>query len=396
METKPYSLQAPEQIAKEYGGNKQAIAQAAQQGIVDPTAAILAGMFIDRMRNAAAMEQAPMQTVAQDVMAPPQPQMPQMPQAPQMPPQMGVPSQPSMGLPDIPIPENMYEPSYAGGGIIAFDAGGAVDPALDPMAEMIKKMQGFYNIPLSDAELAYQERLKSAPERAKSAKERSLNEFMVDMGFRMAGSKAPTFLQAAGESGAAASPTLFGGAKEAKEIEEAGLKGMADIGRAERTQKISGITSGIQEYGREQDRLSRERQADLDRQNRLNIADIPSKELQVAAELRKNNPGMSYLESIDQAAKALSPKDTYNATRTAVSAAAKDANAEFNMRATFDPKLQADIKAAAQGDQAAAQRVKNVRDGIDKEIFKRYQVEGVDLSGGKMGNTRPNDPLGIR
>lgn len=120
METKPYSLQAPEQIAKEYGGNKRAIAQAAQQGLLDPTAAILAGMFIDRIRNAASTEQAPTQTVAQDVMAPPQ-----MPQG-QMPPQMGVPSQPPMGLPDIPIPENMYEPSYAGGGIVAFAKGDEV------------------------------------------------------------------------------------------------------------------------------------------------------------------------------------------------------------------------------------------------------------------------------
>ena len=53
METKPFTMQSPEQIAKDYAGNKQKIAEAMQMGIVDPTAGTLAGMFIDRMRSAA-------------------------------------------------------------------------------------------------------------------------------------------------------------------------------------------------------------------------------------------------------------------------------------------------------------------------------------------------------
>ena len=65
---KPFSIQSPEQIAKEYGGNKQKIAAAMQTGIVDPTAGVLAGMFIDRMRSAQMQEQAPKPTVAQQVM----------------------------------------------------------------------------------------------------------------------------------------------------------------------------------------------------------------------------------------------------------------------------------------------------------------------------------------
>lgn len=73
MESKPYSIQSPEQIAKDYGGNKQKIAEAMQMGVVDPTAGTLAGMFIDRMRSAAQAEQAPQQTVAQKVFAPPAP-----------------------------------------------------------------------------------------------------------------------------------------------------------------------------------------------------------------------------------------------------------------------------------------------------------------------------------
>lgn len=176
METKPYNLQSPEQIAKDYGGNKQKIAEAMQMGIIDPTAGTMAGMFIDRMRSAAQMEAAPQQSVAQQVFAPPAPpQMPMgappappaglgaTPEAAAMPPMgaappMGMPTpqgeMPMMamggmvppyasggGLSDMPLPDGMFdEPSnggfgdgYAGGGIVAFLEGGPVkDKDKDP------------------------------------------------------------------------------------------------------------------------------------------------------------------------------------------------------------------------------------------------------------------------
>ena len=162
METKPFSLQAPESIAKDYGGNKQKIAQASQMGLVDPTAAVLAGMFIDRMRAAQAQEQAPPQTVAQQVFAPPAPQMP--PSAPPPPPMggpggpppmpgdpgdPGMPPPPQMnapqgmaegGLAALPIPDAMFdEPvdaqSFGGGGIVSFADGGMYEgfDDVDPM-----------------------------------------------------------------------------------------------------------------------------------------------------------------------------------------------------------------------------------------------------------------------
>lgn len=128
-QTKPYSLQSPEAIAKEYGGNKQKIAKAAQMGILDPTAAVVAGMFIDRMRSAASQEVAPQQTVAQEVMAPVAPGIAGLPAAQAM--QQPAP-QPQMdqategGLESLSVPESMYD--YAGGGIVAFANGGYNDP----------------------------------------------------------------------------------------------------------------------------------------------------------------------------------------------------------------------------------------------------------------------------
>lgn len=144
METKAYGIQSPESLAKEYGGNKQKIAKAVQLGILDPTAAVLAGMFIDRVRNAAQEEQGPQTTVAQQVLggqppAPPQGPPPGPPQAglqAAAPPpmrmayggQVGVSNnqvpEPAMerGLDGIPIPDNMFD--YADGGMVAFGSGG--------------------------------------------------------------------------------------------------------------------------------------------------------------------------------------------------------------------------------------------------------------------------------
>jgi hypothetical protein len=133
-----YELQSPKDIAMEYGGNKQKIAQATQMGLIDPTSAVLAGMFIDRMRSAQQEEMAPNQTVAQQVLAP---QMgaglgatPQAAMAPQMPQQMPT----DAGVAALPVPDEMVPSEYAGGGIIAFANGGETDPIFG----MGQNMQG--------------------------------------------------------------------------------------------------------------------------------------------------------------------------------------------------------------------------------------------------------------
>lgn len=127
----PYSVQSPEDIAKEYGGNKQKIMAAAQAGVVDPTAAVMAGMFIDRMRSAAQQEAAGTPTtVAQDTFAPPAPPMGGLgamaPQgAPQMPPQMP-PAQP--GMPEGGIGQLDFAPAQmAAGGIVGYAEGDKIE-----------------------------------------------------------------------------------------------------------------------------------------------------------------------------------------------------------------------------------------------------------------------------
>jgi hypothetical protein len=197
METKPYNLQSPEQIAKDYGGNKQKIAEAMQMGIIDPTAGTMAGMFIDRMRSAAQTEAAPQQTVAQQVFAPPAPVAPglgampqggmqppapaglgatpeaammaeQMP-APEMPmgempaPEMAMEEAPmgmamggmvppymaGSGLSDLPLPDDMFDENrnggfndgYAGGGLVAFANGGSASGGFgDFIEQTVRKL----------------------------------------------------------------------------------------------------------------------------------------------------------------------------------------------------------------------------------------------------------------
>jgi hypothetical protein len=187
METKPFSMQSPEQIAKDYGGNKQKIAEAMQMGILDPTAGTLAGMFIDRMRSAAQAEGAPQQTVAEQVFAPPAPPtgapagLGATPEAAAMPPMNATPPQemgaPQMempaeempmmaeggmvppymaggGLSDVPLPDGMFdEPSnggfgdgYAGGGMVAFAPGGDVDAARLRRALLMQESGGDYGV----------------------------------------------------------------------------------------------------------------------------------------------------------------------------------------------------------------------------------------------------------
>lgn len=190
--SKPFSIQSPENIAMEYGGNKQKIAQAMQLGVVDPTAGVLAGMFIDRMRSAQMQEQAPQATVAQQVMGgvPPVPPtapsggLGATPQAapPMAPAQMGMPPEAAMappqgemmappqeeapmgmaegGIVGIDIPDTMFDESsnggfddgYAGGGLVAFADGGDVpsfaggNTVRDPLSWLHAPITSLYGV----------------------------------------------------------------------------------------------------------------------------------------------------------------------------------------------------------------------------------------------------------
>ena len=151
-----FDLLSAEKVAAKYGGDKRKIGQAAQMGLVNPTVAVMAGMFIDRMRGAAVQEQQPSTTVAQDVMAPAT-QMaglgatPQAQTAPQITPQAntqmaaaptGTRTLAEGGLSSLPVDEDMFPDEYAGGGIVAFANGGMSQMESDQaaMIDTLKRM----------------------------------------------------------------------------------------------------------------------------------------------------------------------------------------------------------------------------------------------------------------
>lgn len=384
-----------------------------------------------------------------------QPQMmaPQMAMAPQqeMPPM-------DTGVASLPVPEEMYGNEYAGGGIVAFQEGGDLNdenylralerdrfknlysteeaPSFSSMfsnavqQDIDSRTPGFGSPELGlgttvsgqrsprkgrTLEDIYAETRAIREREAPASSEReAIKRYLEDQarkntdvrtdawtraleaGLGIMGGESPYALTNIGKGSQAA---LKGFAEDVKERRKQNLADMQlklQLDDATRREKLDALTSAERMYAGERDLESREETSRLDRENRLAIANIPDKTLQAAAQLRKNDPKLSYLDSVSQAAQALAPKDTYNATRTAVSSAAKDANSEFMQRATFDPKLQEDMKKAAAGDAAAQKRVKEIKDKIQQDIFKLYQVQGVDLSSGRMGASNVNDPLGIR
>ena len=308
--SKPFSIQSPEDIAMEYGGNKRKIAQAMQLGVVDPTAGVLAGMFIDRMRAAQLQEQAPQATVAQQVMggAPPVPPtapsggLGATPQAapPMAPAQGGMPPEAAMappqgapvgmaeggmvppyaaggGLSDAPIPDGMFdEPSnggfgdgYAGGGLVAFGPGGEVSFEEDFDATFGKKGQpeelsyyGYSLDPRKNMDIARE--MMGIPESKYSGMlEKDLLETLdpaamekrrkgrmwgalADIGFRLAASSNPDFFGALGEAGMGALPA----AQQAKQLEKSdqryARKALADLEAGRNTQRAQIAAQALQ------------------------------------------------------------------------------------------------------------------------------------------------------
>jgi hypothetical protein len=294
METKPYNLQSPEQIAKEYGGNKQKIAEAMQMGIIDPTAGTMAGMFIDRMRSAAQTEAAPQQTVAQQVFAPPAPMggapaglgavpvppgagaMPSAPpaglggtpeaaaMAPQMPQEMPMMAEGGMvppymsgsGLSDMPLPDGMFDESsnggfndgYAGGGLIAFAAGDMVDEDgdgdpntyfgynyKDPMANAARDA-ALFGVPETKYAQEYEADLlaRRAPEARSKRRKEDMWMALGQIGARMAQTPGSIF-QAAGAGISEALPGIAASAKERRAEEREIQKGLIDLEQGRNT-----------------------------------------------------------------------------------------------------------------------------------------------------------------
>lgn len=375
MATKPFSLQSPEDIAKEYGGNKQAIGRAMQMGLLDPTSAVLAGMFIDRVRNAAVEEQMPKQTIAQQVL--PTTAQPAAMQPPQQ-----------TGVNALPVAESMYgENSFAGGGIVAFAGpeGSFVEsspgfyqlesempqPALTGLTDYISAkaaLRSPYRM-LSQEEQDYMNKL--APP---TAEQKSQSRWLraLEAGLGVLGGDSPYALTNIGKGPQAALKGYAEDVKEERKQELAASQAKAELARRKRQEAIEDIAAGEKAYESAQDR-----------ENKLAIARIPGKEIQAAEALMKENPKLSFLGALSSVSQAMSPKDTYNATRAALTKAAEIAE---DKKKTYEMYNRPLFEKAAKGDAAAIAKIKAKHNEIERDTFKLFQVEGISLSGGKLGS----------
>lgn len=127
----PFNIGSPELLAKSVGYSKQALAKIMQNpnSGVDPTLAVLAGMYVDRIKSGGQLAQMPTTTVKEDVLA---------------------------GLEQASIPEDMFSSgvgemptqTYAGGGLVAFADGGEVEKRLfDDPAYLQRAIDSPYSSP---------------------------------------------------------------------------------------------------------------------------------------------------------------------------------------------------------------------------------------------------------
>jgi hypothetical protein len=214
------------------------------------------------------------------------------------------------GLVDLLVPSDTFpDANYAGGGIVAFNAAGPVvaAPAAeeeeeeeapanlytaenrfglspDPMAsaalyDQLYKPQTQY----ADRTAAYYEGLMS-PEAQEKGRKEDLYTMLAQIGFGMAGTKSPSFLQAAGQAASAAIPGAVQARRERKAEQRQGLGALTGIEAnrnaagqaraqfaANAAQRNAEIANG--DWNAEKEREFRAEQALLERNFRLMLQD---------------------------------------------------------------------------------------------------------------------------
>jgi len=253
------SMMSPQEIASKYGGDKRRIAQAVQNGLLDPTSAAMAGMLIDRIRAAAAQEQQPQTTVAEDTLG-------------GRPMPYARAEVPSGGVAALPVDESMY--NMAGGGIVAFAGEDGSEVDLNAITSQINQdsgrgMEGSLGRAREYVDL-YRELLGGANRGPEYDEAKKFYEGARERGLKAAEKqRAVTGLLAAskllsgrgdlakivGETGAVAAPGLQKAIEMETAAEEAGIKGRLGLAEKARAEELEAIKGGIGLYGREQERL---------------------------------------------------------------------------------------------------------------------------------------------
>jgi hypothetical protein len=272
-------MMSPKDIVTKYGGNKKQIGEAVKAGLLNPAAAQMAGMMIDRIRAAAAQEQRANTTLFEDTFG-------------EKSTPYERPEVPSGGVAALPVDEDMY--NMAGGGIVAFAGEDGSEVDLNAITKQINQASGrgmegnlgrageyvdFYRELLRGANRgpAYDETAKfyeSARERgAKAAEKQKAVTGLLAASKLLSGRG--NFGKILGEAGEVAAPGLQKAIDMESAAEEAGIKGRLGLAEKARAEEIEAIKGGMGLYGKEQERLaSADRTTDFTRRYNLMLPDI--------------------------------------------------------------------------------------------------------------------------
>jgi hypothetical protein len=195
------------------------------------------------------------------------------------------------GLVDLLVPSDTFpDANYAGGGIVAFNAAGPVvappaAPGAAPAPEdyfadktleqlMAERNQLYRpNTERRDA-MARQYEAAMSPEAQEKSRKEDLYTMLAQIGFGMAGTNSPSFLQAAGQAANAAIPGAVQARKERKAEQRQGMAALADIENMTNAELRSALDSAtlrrdnaatVRER-READKVARELQRELQTQ----------------------------------------------------------------------------------------------------------------------------------
>jgi hypothetical protein len=282
------SMMSPKDIVTKYGGNKKQIGEAVKAGLLNPTAAEMAGMMIDRIRAAAAQEQRTNTTVFEDTFG-------------EKSTPYERPEVPSGGVAALPVDEDMY--NMAGGGIVAFAGEDGSEVDLNAITKQINQASGRGgedNLGRAREYVDLYRQLYGDVKRGPASEE--LTKFLEGYGPRAqelaSKQRAATGLAMAAEllgtrgglskALAAAGKVGAPGLQKAVEMEysakEKALRDRAGLEEKGRLEELEAIKGGMGLYGKEQERLAgADRTTDFMRRYNLMLPEIMQR-------LGTNNP----------------------------------------------------------------------------------------------------------
>jgi hypothetical protein len=318
--------------------------------------------------------------------------------AQQMPQQM--PQRAGQGLDQVPVPENMFdEQRMAGGGIVAFQPGGAVSsPSFAGMYAGVPDLEELYKrqyalqqkiLGADPTAQAERERLRGLMAQSEQEKKRRQYESLTKLGLRMLGTKEADFFTALGQAG----EETFGeygtaeqAAREVNEARQKELNRLAGLERTEKAQALEGATGQLRTLEErayksaeaEKERVAKAEQSELDRalqknltgmtlSNRMQIArmDIGSKEkianmppdvIRGAQAIQK--PGEDIGDAVNRYTEVTTKATNNNTAKiNAYTAMLKSANEQWNEMTGVSGSLR-DLADAANGDKKGLEAAK--------------------------------------